>query len=290
MEKKKVAFPSMQNYLNMRPYFIDLCDMDISDDDKIGKLIGLDYVEYTKPISEYIQACYDNGFQLNWNYSDWMESNQDLIERCIGLEDCSLEDIARLTTIYLRGEHMCTGYISDKARKGILKKYSKRAIQLIDESQESISAEEAIKEITKVINMLKNQYGKNRTFALDGRLIGDIGEVVAAEHYSIILNSISKKGFDAIVEDSDRERKVQVKVTLKDRLTFPTNIEDVPEIYLGLQFNEHGIFSEIYNGPGINIWNSIARSENSEKVKSPYGRFRTISVSKLTKPCGSMMT
>ena len=83
----------------------------------------------------------------------------------------------------------------------------------------------------------------NREFTIDGRLVGDIGEVVAALEYDIRLHDTSQPDHDAETKDG---RRVQIKATFKDQLTFKT----IPDYYLGFKLFQDGKYEEIYNGPG----------------------------------------
>lgn len=97
--------------------------------------------------------------------------------------------------------------------------------------------------IFKAIRNLQCAFAGRREFTIDGRLVGDIGEIVAELHYSIILDEVSQPGHDATTEDG---RRVQIKATFKDKLS----LSSIPEVYLGIKLNEDGTFEEIYNGPG----------------------------------------
>ena len=107
---------------------------------------------------------------------------------------------------------------------------------------------EALKSIFSGIKKLKDEHNHtDRKFTIDGRLVGDIGEVIAERDYRIKLDGTSKQGYDGTCEDTGR--RVQIKATFKDSLTFGTT----PKIYLGLKIFEDGSYEEIYNGPGKNI-------------------------------------
>ena len=43
-------------------------------------------------------------------------------------------------------------------------------------------------------------------------------------------------------------KKVQIKTTMQDSLTFPA--DSIPDFYIGIKIKEEGTFDEIYNGPG----------------------------------------
>lgn len=105
---------------------------------------------------------------------------------------------------------------------------------------------ESLELIFKGIKKLKETF-PNRSFTIDGRLVGDIGEVIAALEYDIVLHATSQPEHDGYTHDG---RKVQIKATFKDSLTFKT----VPEYFLGFKLFQDGKFEEIYNGPGNLIY------------------------------------
>ncbi len=105
---------------------------------------------------------------------------------------------------------------------------------------------ESLELIFKGINNLKETF-PNRAFTIDGRLVGDIGEVIAALEYDIVLHTTSQPDHDGNTSDG---RKVQIKATFKDSLTFKT----VPDYFLGFKLFQNGNFEEIYNGPGKLIY------------------------------------
>ena len=87
----------------------------------------------------------------------------------------------------------------------------------------------------------------NREFTIDGRLVGDIGEIIAALEYDVVLHEVSQPEYDGFTSDG---RRVQVKATFKDALTFKT----VPDYYLGFKLFPDGRHEEIFNGPGSVIF------------------------------------
>jgi hypothetical protein len=105
---------------------------------------------------------------------------------------------------------------------------------------------EALALIFQGIEKLKSAF-PNREFTIDGRLVGDIGEVIAALEYDVVLDNVSLPGHDAVTSDG---RRVQIKATFKDQLTFKT----VPDFYLGFRLFPDGRHEEIYNGPGDLIY------------------------------------
>lgn len=91
----------------------------------------------------------------------------------------------------------------------------------------------------------------NRKFTIDGRLVGDIGEVIAALEYDVVLDEVSLPDYDGIASDG---RRVQIKATFKDSLTFKTT----PDYFLGFKLYPDGRYEEIFNGPGKLIFDKYA--------------------------------
>jgi len=107
-----------------------------------------------------------------------------------------------------------------------------------------ITIPEAMKQLLQITKQLHNEYPKRR-FTLDGRLVGDLGEVLAEIEYDIELYDGLQKHHDAKASDG---RQVQIKATMKDSLTFP--VDHVPDYYLGIKIEHDGTLTEIFNGPG----------------------------------------
>lgn len=99
----------------------------------------------------------------------------------------------------------------------------------------------------------------SRAFTIDGRLVGDIGEIVAELEYDLILDEVSAPNHDAKTPDG---RLVQIKATFKDSLTFKT----CPEYYLGLRLYADGHFDEVFNGPGRVIQDRYLERKGIGKV------------------------
>ncbi|AYN18046.1 hypothetical protein CHR29_23990 [Pseudomonas monteilii] len=91
-----------------------------------------------------------------------------------------------------------------------------------------------------------------KPFTLDGRLVGDIGEV-ASLAYKLTLNEGLTNHHDAVCDEG---RNVQIKTTFGTSLTFP--VHHVPDYYLGIRMNRDGTFEEVYNGPGFLIQQQLA--------------------------------
>lgn len=101
---------------------------------------------------------------------------------------------------------------------------------------------QALRLIFDGIAQLKEAF-PNRAFTIDGRLVGDIGEVIAELEYDLKLDDVSAPDHDACTSDG---RLVQIKATFKNSLTFKT----CPNYYLGFKLYPDGRFEEVFNGPG----------------------------------------
>lgn len=94
----------------------------------------------------------------------------------------------------------------------------------------------ALEGLFSAVAMLKDAY-PGKPFTLDGRLVGDIGEVVASLAYAITLNEGLTRHHDAVSDDG---LNVQIKATFGTTLTFP--VHHVPDYYLGIKLNRDGTF------------------------------------------------
>ncbi|MES2299464.1 MAG: hypothetical protein V4582_20675 [Pseudomonadota bacterium] len=114
----------------------------------------------------------------------------------------------------------------------------------------------------------------NRRFTVDGRLIGDIGEVIAELEYDVILHEVSQPDYDGTTSDGKR---VQIKATFKDSLTF----KSTPDYFLGFKLFRDGRYEEVFNGPGSLIHSEYAhRAGIGEKLLSfPNARLKRLSQS-----------
>jgi hypothetical protein len=105
---------------------------------------------------------------------------------------------------------------------------------------------EALSLIFEGITRLKKAF-PNRQFTIDGRLVGDIGEVIAALEYDVVLYEVSQPDHDATTPNG---RRIQIKATFKDSLTFKTT----SDYYLGFKLFPDGQYEEVFNGPGSIIY------------------------------------
>lgn len=121
---------------------------------------------------------------------------------------------------------------------------------------------ENIEKLFKIIEDLRENYPKQ--FTLDGRLVGDIGEVLVQEYYDVTLYTKLEKRYDGF---DSKNRKIQIKSTFKDSLNFPCDERDVPDYYIGIKIHRDGTFDEIYNGKGSDIWN-LVKDRKKNKIST----------------------
>jgi len=158
-----------------------------------------------------------------------------------------------------------SGYVSKRSknqiRSEILKRIGKRSGKdvLASLAWEEMSSKigEALKALlsgqkhlreahqSHLANSAEAKAAQEMTFALDGRLVGDIGELITAEVFCLDLLGTKTKNIDAVTTDR-LNRKVQVKATFQ---TDGLSIKHGSDYFIGLQLNDGGKFRVIYNGP-----------------------------------------
>ena len=95
-----------------------------------------------------------------------------------------------------------------------------------------------------------------RKFALDGHLVGSIGEVVAAYIFDLDLNAASTRGHDAQTRDG---RNVEIKLTQGKTV----GIRHKPDHLIALHRPKGGTVSVVYNGPGSIAWSHAGRLQKN---------------------------
>lgn len=103
---------------------------------------------------------------------------------------------------------------------------------------------QAVIALLKIVDSLHGRY-PHKPFTLDGRLVGDLGEILVEQDYEIELNEGLTKHHDGVTPDGKR---VQIKTTMKNALTFPC--DHTPDYYLGIKIFPDGSYEEVFNGSG----------------------------------------
>jgi len=134
-----------------------------------------------------------------------------------------------------------------------------------------IRAGALVRELYAIQSRLREAF-PSRRFSLDGKLVGDLGEVIAAERYGLkLVDNPSTKGHDAIRIDTDgTRRRVEIKATQveTDRpvIAFsPTVLEDPPDELIVLVIQLDGSVEEAYNGPASPILAELRGSGDKQR-------------------------
>ena len=106
----------------------------------------------------------------------------------------------------------------------------------------------AIEEQTAKLTKAAAKLEVARNFTLDGRLVGDIGEMLAAQYLELILDDTQRRGHDGVTKIKGVEHQVQVKCR---KATSMVNFSTVPELLVVIVFSKDWREWEIvYNGSG----------------------------------------
>lgn len=136
---------------------------------------------------------------------------------------------------------------------------------------EHLSIPNAVRQLLDIVDQLAEIH-KPKKFTLDGRLVGDIGEVLVQQAYDLTLFEDLTKHHDGRSSDG---RLVQIKATMKSQLTFPC--DHIPDYVIGVQIHRDGTITEIFNGPG-----AIARQAIQNRTRSK-NNLHCVSLSALRK-------
>jgi hypothetical protein len=123
-----------------------------------------------------------------------------------------------------------------------------------------------IKQLLEITQKLRNQY--QRSFSLDGRLVGDIGEILAAVKYGLELYSENTAVHDGFEKTTGR--KVQIKASFKNYSYFPFGVDKIPDYFLSINILENGELEELYNGPGHYIVEHYIQKRNLKHYKETF--------------------
>ena len=136
------------------------------------------------------------------------------------------------------------------------------------------SAAALVRELYAIQGRLREAF-PSRRFSLDGKLVGDLGEVIAAERYGLeLVENPSAKGHDAIRVGADGSRKrVEVKATQVETnrsiIAFsPTVLDRPPDELVVLVIQPDGSVEEAYNGPASPILAELRGSGDRQRTIS----------------------
>ena len=110
----------------------------------------------------------------------------------------------------------------------------------------------ALKQLYKAQALLKSEFSE-WSFPLDGKLVGDIGEVIAMKAFGLTRLPPGQKSHDFKTQSG---KLVQVKATQKNKDSKPVGLglqKQSFEHLLVIEFDRDGFYEVLYNGPGSNI-------------------------------------
>jgi hypothetical protein len=124
-----------------------------------------------------------------------------------------------------------------------------------------------VRPLIEARNALKARYsGVDLHFTLDGNLVGDLGEAVAAELYGLQLTGRSNEGVDGYARDG---RSVQVKASGTKRGAAFRPVETRADHLLFFHFHYDECMGEvIYNGPEEQVVASLPRIWTGQRCVS----------------------
>lgn len=128
--------------------------------------------------------------------------------------------------------------------------------------------EELYQLFTSIEKLQKKFSHHNKKFTLDGKLVGDIGEVLVAEHYGITLYGDNVAVYDGYVT-SEANKHVQIKSSFNNYFYFPKDVKNMPDYFIAININRNGTFEEIFNGRGEIIFKHLLSHLPTER-KYPY--------------------
>lgn len=127
-----------------------------------------------------------------------------------------------------------------------------------------------IQQLLAITKQLRdNPKHQGRKFSLDGKLVGDIGEVLAAEHYGLTLYGENTPVYDGYVTE-DESKKVQIKASFKGNSYFPYGEDKIPDYFLAINILENGELEELFNGPGKYVFEHYIIKRNLKHYKETY--------------------
>ena len=114
----------------------------------------------------------------------------------------------------------------------------------------------AVKSVFDACLHLSKLSGGTRRFTPDGKMVGDIGEVIAGNFYQVNLDEISRRDWDGTHDT----RNVQIKATSGN----DTYLKEPPKdgftdgLLMVFQINrESGDYKLIYNGDIQRVWDAL---------------------------------
>jgi hypothetical protein len=122
-----------------------------------------------------------------------------------------------------------------------------------------------VRQLVKSAATLRERFrGTGLKFTLDGNLVCDLGEAIAAEHFCLKLEVANAKGVDGTAKDG---RTVQVKATGGDRGVAFTHTDVIPDHLLVLRMHfDDTEFEIVFDGPYSLIQSELPGDWSGQKT------------------------
>ena len=126
----------------------------------------------------------------------------------------------------------------------------------------------AIRNIYTAVDGLKKVF-PGRKFTLDGKIVGDIGEAIAATLYQVNLYDKNRRDWDGWWknESGDRE-EVQIRATQCDTTYLKKPPQKGTLLLFKIDKEKMGEYSVVYNGDIMLAWNAVKHQKNKDKIIS----------------------
>lgn len=114
----------------------------------------------------------------------------------------------------------------------------------------------AVKNVFDACRRLSALSGSVRSFTPDGKMVGDIGEVIAKLFFRVKLHNVGRHNWDGTYND----RNIQIKTTGGDGtyLREPPKEGFADGLLMVFQINrESGEFELVYNGDIQRVWDAL---------------------------------
>ena len=126
-----------------------------------------------------------------------------------------------------------------------------------------------IKELLQIIKNLQEKYKPHgRKFSLDGKLVGDIGEVLCAEKFGLELYKENQSIYDGFQRSTGK--RVQIKSSFRNYCYFPFGEDKIPDYFLAVNILENGELEILYNGTGLFLFENYIKARNLKHYKETF--------------------
>ncbi|GAK55508.1 Alr3803 protein [Candidatus Vecturithrix granuli] len=76
--------------------------------------------------SEFVQACYEEGFVQPFDWGEWSERHKDELNSAAFIDGADLTTIVKLLTTHIRADRFCDGHLLSMLEDGSIAKILKR--------------------------------------------------------------------------------------------------------------------------------------------------------------------